>query len=59
MPFAEPAPACSQGLVLEGLNETGPCCIVTWCWRGSRPGGHTHTADTKNNGCSEKSYSKL
>jgi hypothetical protein len=27
MPSAEPAAACSQGLVLEGLIERGPCSI--------------------------------
>jgi len=59
MPSAEPAPACSQDLVLEVLIETDPCCIVTCCLRGSGRCGQAHTADTKNDGCYEQSYSKL
>ena len=35
MPSAEPAPACSQFLVFEGLIETGPCEIETCCLRGA------------------------
>jgi len=59
MPSAETVAACSQGLVLEGLIETGSCFILACYLRGSGLCGHARTGDPKNNGCSEQSYSKL